>query len=62
MAVDEVEAIQPGQLSLFKGQRVRVIDSKKDDWWLVRTEATESHSPLEGWVERTILQPVEGEW
>ena len=56
MAAVDIKATQPGQLSLSKGQHLQVIDSKRDDWWLVRTKDTGSHSALEGWVARNQLQ------
>lgn len=60
VAAADIKATQPGQLSLSKGQHLQVIDSKRDDWWLVRTKDTgSSHSALEGWVARNLLQHPE---
>ena len=59
VAAVDIKATQPCQLSLNKGQHLQVIDSKRDDWWLVRTKDTSSHSALEGWVARNLLQHPE---
>ncbi len=41
-----------------QNQPVRVIDSKREDWWLVRTIPEDSVPPVEGWVPANHLQPA----
>ncbi len=54
IAVSNVIGRYPGQLSLETDQVVTVLDSYRDDWWLVRTvDSVKS----EGWVPRDMLQP-----
>ena len=58
-AVTEVETECPEQLSVIKNQPVRVLDSKRSDWWLVSTipEADDALPPQEGWINPSLLQP-----
>ena len=37
MATTEIQAQHTDQLSLVKDQPVRVLDCRRDDWWLVQT-------------------------
>ena len=63
VAMTEVQAEAPGQLSLVQEQPVTVVDSKRDDWWLVRTIPDEDASPpVEGWVHMSKLRPDDSEW
>lgn len=60
VAVREVLGDCPSQLSLVQNQPVRVLDSKREDWWLVATipeDEDESTSAVEGWVPASSLQP-----
>ncbi len=68
-AVVEIQAECPEQLSLIQDQPVRVVDSRRADWWLVTTIPEEEESggvaeegPKEGWVRAELLQADEGEW
>ncbi len=36
-----------------------VLDSKKDDWWLVSTFPEGNVAKREGWVKRELLQHAE---
>ncbi len=54
VAVGDVIGHCPGQLSLEADQLVTVLDSYRDDWWLVRTVGSVIS---EGWVPRDTLQP-----
>lgn len=59
----EVQAEAPGQLSLVQEQPVTIVDSKREDWWLVRTIPDEDTSPpVEGWVHTSKLRPDDSEW
>ena len=78
MASTEIQAHHTNQLSLVKDQPVRVLDGRRDDWWLVQTipdsetkteaegnEMGTQHTgilPQEGWVPAALLQPAQGEW
>lgn len=57
VAIQSIEATSPYQVSLRSGQFVSVLDSKRDDWWLVSTfpESDEVGS-IEGWVNCSLLQ------
>ena len=57
VAVTEVMAEEPGQLNLVQDQPVSVLDSRRDDWWLVKTIPEDSLPPVEGWVPAKKLQP-----
>lgn len=46
------------QLSLKEGQLVSVLDSKRDDWWLV-SAPYDNGGFQEGWVECRLLQHVD---
>ena len=58
MASKEIQAEQPGQLSLVANQLVNVLDSKRDDWWLVQTMPEDGMDGIEGWVPGNKLQPA----
>ena len=58
MATKEIQAEQPGQLSLVGNQLVNVLDSKRDDWWLVQTMPEDGQPGIEGWVPGNKLQPA----
>ena len=58
MASKEIQAEQPGQLSLVTNQLVNVLDSKRDDWWLVQTMPEDGMDGIEGWVPGNKLQPA----
>ena len=58
MASKEIQAEQPGQLSLVGSQLVNVLDSKRDDWWLVQTMPEDGMPGIEGWVPGNKLQPA----
>ena len=73
VASTEIQAQHTNQLSLVKDQPVRVLDGRRDDWWLAQTipdyeNRTESHEngietqilPNEGWVPANLLQPSQG--
>ena len=63
VTVTEVKPLESGQLALVQAQPVRVIDSKRDDWWLVATIPDEDvSSPIEGWVPTNKLQPSQGNY
>ena len=74
VASTEIQAQNSDQLSLVKEQPVRVLDCRRDDWWLVQTipdyenklgmqeNRMEPHQngilPLEGWVPADLLHPA----
>ena len=62
----EVLADRVEQLSLVRDQPVRVLDSKRSDWWLVSTipedeEEEGGQRAREGWVQTSMLQPDNGD-
>ena len=63
VAVTDIVATCIEQLSVVQDQPVRVLDSKRSDWWLVSTIPEEdggSERPREGWVPSNLLQPDGG--
>ena len=61
VTVTEIQASSPGQLSLVQDQPVKIIDSKRSDWWLVSTIPVDdslSSSVQEGWVPANQLAPA----
>lgn len=69
LAVMEIQAECPEQLSLIQDQPVRVVDSRRADWWLVTTIPEEDDTggvaeegPKEGWVRAELLQADEGKF
>ncbi len=58
VAMTEISAQFPGQISLVQDQSVTVVDSCRDDWWLVRTVG---EGAIEGWAPRDQLKPDESE-
>lgn len=48
-------------MSVLRDQPVRVLDSKRHDWWLVSSipEGEDSLPPMEGWIKPELLQPAE---
>ena len=66
-AVVEIQADHPQHVSLIQDQPVRVLDSRRTDWWLVSTipdsdelEGVAGAEPREGWVRAELLQADEG--
>ena len=59
VAIDKWSAADNGQLSLFKGQSVNVLDQSMKDWWLIRLDVDDSQQFVEGWVPANHLAPVE---
>lgn len=62
LAVTEVQADYPEQITVIQDQPVRVLDSKRNDWWLVSSipeEENEEESllPVEGWIKASLLRP-----
>ena len=63
LAVTEVQADYPEQITVIQDQPVRVLDSKRNDWWLVSSipeeenEDEESLPPVEGWIKASLLRP-----
>jgi triple functional domain protein len=54
-AAAHVTAQGPNEMSLQLAENVEVIDSTRDDWWLVRTLS----APItEGWVQSRVLSPA----
>ena len=62
VAVMEVEAKCPEQVSVIKDQPLKVLDSRRSDWWLVKTIPDEDDSlpSVEGWILAALLQPHPG--
>lgn len=58
MTFTEVQAEKPGQLSLVANQPVSILDSKREDWWLVKTMPEDGFPGIEGWVPGNKLQPA----
>ena len=58
-AVTEVQTDIPEQLSVIQNQPVRVLDSKRSDWWLASTipEGEDALPAEEGWIRPKFLQP-----
>lgn len=59
VTTEPIEASDTYQLSLRGGQLVKILDSKRDDWWLVSTFPEGEIAPEEGWVQRHLLQHPE---
>ena len=59
-AIDDIEPTEAGQISLRQNQCVKVLDSKRDDWWLVSTLPDDGL--VEGWVQCNLLQHAECKW
>lgn len=64
LAVTEVQAEYPEQLSVLQEQPLRVLDSKRSDWWLVSSipepdEEEDMFTVSEGWIKASLLQPGE---
>ena len=58
-ATQYITAANEAQLNLRKGQLVTVLDSKREDWWLVSTFPEGDIGKKEGWVQRDLLQHAE---
>ena len=58
-ATDDINTSDLAKISLRKDQLVTVLDSKRDDWWLVSTFPEGDVGKKEGWVERRLLQHAE---
>lgn len=58
-AYENITATKECLISLRKGQLVSVLDSKRDDWWLVSTFPEGDIDKKEGWVKRDLLQHAE---
>lgn len=56
MATETIESDSIYQVSLREGQLVHILDSKRDDWWLVSTFPEGDVEAAEGWVECKLLQ------
>ena len=77
VASTEIQAQHTNQLSLVKDQPIRVLDGRRDDWWLAQTIPDYEYKtgfqengmetrqneilPKEGWVPAALLQPSQGE-
>lgn len=61
LAVTEVQADYPEQITVIKDQPVRILDSRRNDWWLISSipEEGEEESllPAEGWIQASLLRP-----
>ena len=51
VATTEILAQHTNQLSLVKDQPVRVLDCRRDDWWLVQTIPDLDHKTNENGME-----------
>jgi hypothetical protein len=62
-AVTEVQADYPEQITVIQDQPVKVLDTKRNDWWLVTSipeeeEEEDSILPQEGWIKASLLRPA----
>ena len=58
-AMKDIKTAAKEMLSLRQGQLVKVLDSKRDDWWLVSTFPESDSGVREGWVPHHLLQHAE---
>ncbi len=59
-AVTQVQGDYPEQIAVIQDQPVRVLDSKRSDWWLVSSipeDPEDSLPPSEGWIKAALLRP-----